>query len=74
MKILFWLNGSGGQRTERRVIDYPQISPENLGNNSHIIEDDLYCWKDDINCHSQYIRWGWDDKFDEATKEPLSKT
>jgi hypothetical protein len=78
MNILFWLNGSGGQRTEREIMEFPHITPEILkenkfGNPVGEIEDALDQWKYDIRCGSQYIRWGWDDNFDPITKEPLSK-
>ena len=73
MKILFWLNGSGGQRTEREIVEFPSVTPENISQNKDIIEDALNEWKYDIRCGSQFIRWGWDDTFDPVTKEPLSK-
>ncbi len=72
MKILFWFNGSGGQRRERLVKHYPAISPENLKLNSDIIIEDLDEWKYSLRSSSEYQRWGWDENFDPVTLEPLS--
>jgi hypothetical protein len=64
MKILFWFNGSGGQRRERSVREYPTpLEPE-------VIESDLDDWRYGLRSNSEYQRWGWDDKFDEKTLEP----
>ena len=72
MKILFWFNGSGGQRRERLVKEYP-YDMENLKLNSDIIEDDLDEWKYSLRSGSEYQRWGWDENFDPVKLEPLSK-
>lgn len=67
MKVLFWFNGSGGQRHERKVREYPEpLEPE-------VIESDLEDWKDSLRSNSEFQRWGWDDKFDPIKLEPLSK-
>jgi len=78
MQILFWFNGSGGQRTERKIVEFPHITPEILKENKSGIpvgdvEDWLDDWKHSLRSNSEYQRWGWDDKFDPITKEPLSK-
>lgn len=70
MKILFWLNGSGGQRRERKVVDFPTVVT--LNENHDEIYDSLDEWKDSLNCNSEYIRWGWDENFDSVKLEPLS--
>jgi hypothetical protein len=71
MKILFWFNGSGGQRRERLVKDYP-YTLENLQLNSDIIEEDLDEWRHSLRSSGEYQRWGWDENFDPVTLEPLS--
>ena len=78
MKILFWFNGSGGQRTERKVVGFPHITPELLKENKFghpvgDIEEALDDWKYSLRSGSQYQRWGWDENFDPTTFEPLSK-
>ena len=72
MKILFWFNGSGGYRRNREIKEYP-FTIENLKLNSDVIEEDLEQWKDSLDSHSEYQRWGWDENFDPVTLEPLSK-
>ena len=74
MKILFWFNGSGGQRTERKVVEYTNVTPETLHQFIDKIEDDLDEWKQSLNSQSQFRRWGWDENFDIVKLEPLSKT
>ncbi len=75
MKILFWLNGSGGQRTERKVVDLPWLDSDGLNDLSiqSLIDDALFDWKEELNCNSEYVRWGWDNVFDSVKLEPLSK-
>lgn len=65
MKILFWFNGSGGQRRERKIKDYPKISEFD-------IENDLEDWKDSLNSNSEFQRWGWTENFNPITKEPIT--
>jgi hypothetical protein len=72
MNILFWFNGSGGQRTERKIMSYPGLTLENLDNNIALIEDDLDGWKDSLRSNSEYKRWGWTEKFNPDTKEPIT--
>ncbi len=71
MKILFWFNGSGGQRRERKVanMDLTYLDEKSI----EIIESDLSDWVDSLKSNSSYKRWGWDENFDEKTLEPLSK-
>jgi hypothetical protein len=73
MKILFWFNGSGGQRRERNVVDFPNITESNLLLHTGEIEDALNDWKQSLNSQSEYRRWGWDENFDSVKLEPLSK-
>ena len=64
MLILFWFNGSGGQRTERKIMDYPEIKDASeIGNHAEQIDEDVNNWKDDLNSHSEFQRWGWDENF-----------
>jgi len=56
MKILFWLNGRTW--SERKVMDFPSITPENISKEKHIINKALEDWHDRKDCHS--VRWGWD--------------
>lgn len=72
MKILFWLNGSGGQRTERKVVNFPMISDESrIEFYRPEIENELEDWKYEIDCNSEYVRWGWTERFNEDTLEPI---
>lgn len=75
MKILFWFNGSGGQRRERKVVDFPEIPSVEDANGDFrgLIEDELEEWKDLLHSNSEFQRWGWDENFDEKTLEPLNK-
>ena len=73
MKILFWFNGSGGQRQERKVVDFPNINESNLFLHEDEIYDSLDDWRYNLRSSSEYQRWGWDENFDEKTLEPLSK-
>jgi len=72
MKILFWLNGSGGQRTERKVIDFDETRYGVLGSSAveEVLKDMLDEWRAELNCHSQVVRYGWSEKFTKDL-EPL---
>jgi hypothetical protein len=70
MKILFWFNGSGGQRRERKIFDYPHITDDNISNYASEIEEDLNFWKDCLNSSSECQRWGWTENYD-AELNPL---
>ncbi len=81
MKILFWFNGSGGQRRERKVVTVETmvdgitepVTKENLQKFIPHIEDALDEWKYSLRSSSEYQRWGWDENFDPVKLEPLSK-
>jgi hypothetical protein len=73
MKILFWFNGSGGQRTERKIVDFPNITEANLFLNEDDICNELEDWKHSLRSGSEYQTYGWDENFDPIKMEPLSK-
>ena len=73
MKILFWLNGSGGQRREREVVTFALITKENIHSGICELNDILEEWKKRKDCQSEIVHWGWDENFDPVTLEPLSK-
>jgi hypothetical protein len=76
MKILFWFNGSGGQRRERKVVDFPQITDLDRLNSGFYwpeIENELEDWKESLMSNSEYQRWGWTENFDEIKKEPIKE-
>ncbi len=81
MKILFWFNGSGGQRRERKVVtvegivggEAKEVTKDNLQQFVPYIEDALDEWKYSLRSSSEFQRWGWDENFDPVKLEPLSK-
>jgi len=74
MKILFWFNGSGGYRRDRKLMDYPGINDKNINKQVKLdrIEDDLAEWKDRLDSHSEYQRWGWTDNYNDKL-DPVEK-
>lgn len=72
MKILFWFNGSGGQRRERKVVEFSNITLANLESHHDDIEDELDNWTYSLRSQSEMQRWGWDENFDTDKLEPLS--
>jgi hypothetical protein len=61
MKIKFWLKGSGGQRSENKIVEFSHITLDNLGLKAAEIEDALDEWVHGLHCHSEYVRWGWEE-------------
>jgi len=55
MKLKFWLEGRGGMRSASKIVELPDSYEENQ------IKEELDNWKDEINCHSEYITYGWDE-------------
>ena len=71
MKILFWFNGSGGQRRERKIMDFPNLTLENLKLHDDIIMEELDEWRHNLRSNSEYQQWGWDENFSE-NNDPIS--
>ena len=52
-KIEFWLNGSGGQRSDKKIVKLPNNYTD------EDIKDELDNWVYDLRVGSEYIRYGW---------------
>lgn len=52
-KIEFWMEGRGGKRSEKKIVELPidYYEPD--------IKQELDDWLDSLNCHSEFITYGW---------------
>lgn len=64
--IKFYLFGSGGQRHEECIKEFP------LDYTKEDIDQELMDWVDGLHCHSEYIRFGWEGEADETKSTPIN--
>ena len=58
-KIKFYLYGSGGSRHEEKIVEIP----DNFSDRE--IKEELDEWVDRLDCNSEYIRYGWEDHYED---------